>query len=160
MSNRLSIVVNRVTQRHCPDDPYNEIVISDDYNAFDIYLDQTEAPTSPKDLLKRVFDERGKASSEYMDLLSYHLSNSSGLEIEGDWIEWDDSRISDSILEEYIGNDIIVPDPLSKDPWNHSFTGTIKALKTDSDGTRLATIEDQDGNCWDVEFDRLKRNLD
>jgi hypothetical protein len=171
MSNRLSIVVNRVVQRHDPENPFNEIVIFDDYGSFDIFLDQEDAPTNPGDLLKKIIKEvkNTLCNSDFMELLSTHINDRPGLEIEGDWIEWDDPRLAEAMKEWHndndedkfnIGDSVIVPNPLHEDPWDHSFTGTIKAFKEDTDGTHLATVEDQEGDCWDIEVSRLKMDAE
>jgi hypothetical protein len=55
-----------------------------------------------------------------------------------------------------VGTIVIVPSPNPNDSWNHSFEGTIKQIKNDTDETPYVTIEDQDGDCWDVNFDRLE----
>lgn len=46
------------------------------------------------------------------------------------------------------GDVVIVPEPSKKDDiHSHSFLGTVKAI--------VATVEDQDGNCFDIDVSRL-----
>ena len=53
------------------------------------------------------------------------------------------------------GQTVVVPDPsLSDDFWKHSFQGTVKSLHAVFNG--LTCVEDQDGNGWDVEPERLE----
>jgi hypothetical protein len=55
--------------------------------------------------------------------------------------------------ELYVGADVAVPTPTSEDQWNFEFSGTIKELdKTNG----YAIVEDMDGDCWCVEFERLE----
>ena len=49
-----------------------------------------------------------------------------------------------------IGDGVEVPDPIEGDLHNHSFVGTIVDFKND-----LATVEDMDGDCFDIEIERL-----
>lgn len=168
MSNRLEIEVQTIVCRHDPNNPYDSIIVFDDYNTFDIYLGDDKAPFDPADLLRKVLLDAGKGTSEFLDLLSHHIHHSGGVIIEGDYIEWTDPRIAEVMKgwsdgEGYgfgIGDSVIVPDPHHEDGWNHSFSATVKGFKPDTDGTSLVTVEDQEGNCWDVELDRLKHNVD
>ncbi len=41
------------------------------------------------------------------------------------------------------------------DLFNHNFTGTVKRI---SNG--LIIVEDQDGDCWEVEFDQVSHCSD
>lgn len=51
------------------------------------------------------------------------------------------------------GDTVIVPNPEKEDDtWVLSFTGTVLGVK---EGTRLIVIQDQDGDCWDIEPERL-----
>jgi hypothetical protein len=43
-----------------------------------------------------------------------------------------------------------VPAPTSKDLWQHEFTGTVCDFHVP-----FVTVRDQDGDCFDVEPDRL-----
>jgi hypothetical protein len=50
-----------------------------------------------------------------------------------------------------IGDEVIVDDPRPNDLWNHSFSGTVKAFRYG-----CIVVEDQDGDCWDVDHWQLK----
>lgn len=56
-------------------------------------------------------------------------------------------------IELYVGVDVDVPPPTSDDLWNFEFTGTV--VKIDKENN-YAIVEDGDGDCWCVEFNRLK----
>ena len=56
-------------------------------------------------------------------------------------------------VEVYVGADVEVPSPTTEDQWNFEFVGTVTELRTD-DG--YAIVEDGDGDCWCVEFERLE----
>jgi len=49
-----------------------------------------------------------------------------------------------------VEDDVTVSDPRPDDLWTHSFVGTIKTI-----GEHI-TVEDQDGDCWDVDFNQIK----
>jgi len=51
-----------------------------------------------------------------------------------------------------IGETVEVPDPNDSDIHNHSFVGTIVAF---DDEMEYATVEDMDGDCFDIEIERL-----
>ena len=55
-----------------------------------------------------------------------------------------------------MGDSVIVPEPLEDDIWNNEFVGTTVAKRPDEDGVWLITVEDQRGDCFDVEESRLK----
>lgn len=55
--------------------------------------------------------------------------------------------------EIYVGADVDVPAPDKNDLWNFEFTGTV--IKLDN-GQGNCVVEDMDGDCWDVEPERLK----
>jgi hypothetical protein len=56
-------------------------------------------------------------------------------------------------VEIYVGADVEVPSPSTEDQWNFEFTGVvIKLDKTNG----YAIVEDMDGDCWAVEFERLE----
>lgn len=51
-----------------------------------------------------------------------------------------------------IGDSVVVPDPESiNEVYTHSFTGTVKQVKND-----IATVEDQYGDCFDIDIKRLE----
>ena len=49
-----------------------------------------------------------------------------------------------------IGDNVEVPDPDDSDIHNHSFVGIIIAFKDE-----YAVVEDGDGDCFDIEIERL-----
>ena len=55
--------------------------------------------------------------------------------------------------ELYVGVDVEVPPPNPDDLWNFEFVGVVVSLDKNS---QLAVVEDGDGDCWSVEFNRLK----
>jgi hypothetical protein len=61
-----------------------------------------------------------------------------------------ESDIKDVAPEFNIDDAVEVPDPIDGDLHNHSFVGTIVNIKGD-----LATVEDMDGDCFDIEIERL-----
>jgi hypothetical protein len=55
-------------------------------------------------------------------------------------------------VDEFQVNDfVLVPEPNDSDIHNHEFLGVIKAISGD-----LAVVEDGDGNCFEIELDRLE----
>jgi hypothetical protein len=56
-------------------------------------------------------------------------------------------------VEVYVGVDVEVPSPTSEDQWSFEFVGVVKELDTTNG---YAVIEDGDGDCWYVEFERLE----
>jgi len=50
-----------------------------------------------------------------------------------------------------VGDFVLVPDPNESDIHNHEFLGTIKGIRGE-----YATVEDGDGDCFDIELDRLE----
>lgn len=58
-----------------------------------------------------------------------------------------------------VGTFVLAPDPVagSDDAWSHEFEGTIVRLWTDVERgeTPMATVRDQDDDCFDVELHRL-----
>ena len=50
-----------------------------------------------------------------------------------------------------VGDFVLVPDPNDSDIHNHEFLGVIKLIKGE-----YATVEDGDGDCFDIELDRLE----
>jgi hypothetical protein len=51
-----------------------------------------------------------------------------------------------------IGDEVEVPDPNDSDIHNHSFVGTLIDIKGD-----LGVVEDGEGNCFDIELERLTK---
>ena len=49
------------------------------------------------------------------------------------------------------GDFVLVPEPNNTDIHNHEFTGEVISI---SNG--IATVEDGDGDCFDIEIERLK----
>jgi hypothetical protein len=56
-------------------------------------------------------------------------------------------------VELYIGADVEVPIPTSEDQWSFEFVGQVKELDKVNN---YAIVEDGDGDCWCVEFERLE----
>ena len=54
------------------------------------------------------------------------------------------------------GLTVSVPDPKSNDMWQHGFSGTVHDFR-EGTGTNpcLVTVIDGDGDCWDIEPERL-----
>lgn len=60
------------------------------------------------------------------------------------------------------GDTVVVPDPIADDLWDHSFVGSVRRLWNDWElepphGVDMATVQDQDGDCFDIECRRLDR---
>lgn len=51
------------------------------------------------------------------------------------------------------GDDVVVPDPYDYDAWGHSFSGSVIGFRE----CGIASVEDQDGNVYDVEVSRLEK---
>lgn len=58
-------------------------------------------------------------------------------------------------IEIETGSDVLVPEPNDTDIHNHEFQGVVKSFRTTSNGT-LVTVEDQAGDCFDIEPERLE----
>ena len=55
-------------------------------------------------------------------------------------------------VDEFQVNDfVLVPEPNETDIHNHEFLGVIKAISGD-----LAVVEDMEGDCFEIELDRLE----
>ena len=50
------------------------------------------------------------------------------------------------------GSTVEAPDPDETDIHQHSFVGTVVGVR----GINLLTVEDGDGNCFDIEANRLE----
>ena len=50
-----------------------------------------------------------------------------------------------------IGDEVEVPEPNSTDMYNNEFVGRVSDFRND-----MVTVEDQDGDCWDIEPERLE----
>jgi hypothetical protein len=181
MSNRLSIEVATTKWRSQPESQQS-ITVFDDFETVDVSYEK-EVPADPVEILKLVCKlEMDEGWQNFTELLDFHIveaDDNDGISIEGDWIELNDPRISE-IVKAYrdgnreffgleddknnskpiestykfsIGDSVIVPDPDNKDLWVNEFVGTIK----DFSSGNIAVIEDQDGDCWDIEINRLKK---
>lgn len=53
-----------------------------------------------------------------------------------------------------VGTDVIVPDATITDMWDHEFEGRIIAYKEQN----IVTVEDGEGDCFDVELERLEES--
>ena len=49
-----------------------------------------------------------------------------------------------------MGDTVLVPDPTNDDLWLHSFAGQVNSFRGN-----LVCVVDGDGDCWDVEPERL-----
>jgi hypothetical protein len=56
-------------------------------------------------------------------------------------------------VELFVGVDVAVPSPTSEDQWNFEFSGVVIELDKVNG---YAVVEDGDGDCWCVEFERLE----
>ncbi len=63
-----------------------------------------------------------------------------------------DSEIVDLCDEIQQGDNVEVPDPNETDIHNHSFSGYVKFIK---ECGKIAVVEDGDGDCFDIEINRL-----
>ncbi len=63
-----------------------------------------------------------------------------------------DSDIVDQDEEIQVGDDVDVPDPDETDIHNHAFSGYVKFIK---ECGKIAVVEDGDGDCFDIEINRL-----
>ena len=61
-----------------------------------------------------------------------------------------DSDINYPNSEFEIGDSVEVPDPDDSDIHNHSFVGVIKSFRNGN-----AVVEDGDGDCFEIEVERL-----
>jgi hypothetical protein len=54
------------------------------------------------------------------------------------------------------GYTVSVPEPKPNDMWQHAFSGSVHEFRP-STGTNpdLVTVIDGDGDCWDIEPERL-----
>ena len=50
-----------------------------------------------------------------------------------------------------VGEFVLVPEPNNTDIHNHEFTGEVIAITNG-----IVTVEDEDGDCFDIEIERLK----
>ena len=52
-----------------------------------------------------------------------------------------------------IGESVVVPEPNESDLHNHSFVGTVIDIDDDA---QMVSIEDQDGQIFDIELYRIR----
>lgn len=50
-----------------------------------------------------------------------------------------------------LGDLVLVPEPENDDIHTHNFIGTVQSIENG-----VATVEDEDGDCFDIEVDRLE----
>jgi len=72
-----------------------------------------------------------------------------------DYCPWCDEDLRPRPFEE--GDQVDVPAPEYGDLWQHEFTGTVTGYDPD---TKEVTVEDQDGETWDIDADRVKKTYD
>lgn len=107
------------------------------------------------DNLWRVDDVKSKFSvnnEEAQVILNQSLTNDATME--QIWLSIDtfgDMGFHRRVDEFAVGDSVLVPDPNKDDLHNHEFLGTIKVIKGE-----YATVEDMDGDCFDIELDRLE----
>jgi len=65
---------------------------------------------------------------------------------------WCDEDLRPRLFEE--GDQVDVPAPEYHDLWQHEFTGTVTEYDPD---TKEVTVEDQDGETWDIDAGRVKK---
>jgi len=66
-----------------------------------------------------------------------------------------DEDLRPRLFEE--GDQVDVPAPEYGDLWEHEFTGTVTSYDPDLEEV---TVEDQDGNTWDIDAGRVKKSYD
>lgn len=69
----------------------------------------------------------------------------------------DDNECPYELGEEYglsIGDDVDMPEPTKLDMWNYCFTGRIDKF-WQINNIIYVTVEDMEGDCWDIEAERL-----
>lgn len=57
----------------------------------------------------------------------------------------------ENLTEIKVGSFVLVPDPIESDIHNHEFLGVVVGIKGE-----YATVEDGDGDCFDIEIERLE----
>jgi hypothetical protein len=57
----------------------------------------------------------------------------------------------ENLAEIKVGSFVLVPDPNETDIHNHEFQGVVVNIKGE-----YATVEDGDGDCFDIEIKRLE----
>ncbi len=114
-------------------------------------------------VMTRVIVENTASDEEIMEValikLSENLMNSPNENV--DEIK-DDTECPYIMGEEFslaIGDSVIAPDPKpdGTDLWNHGdWEGTIIDIKPDTDESLYASVQDGDGNVFDISLDRIK----
>jgi hypothetical protein len=59
-----------------------------------------------------------------------------------------------------VGMGVIVNEPGPNDLWNHEFIGSIKAIREEDGEETIFTIEDADGDCFDMTADQFEPQED
>ena len=57
----------------------------------------------------------------------------------------------ENLMENQVGSFVLVPDPNESDIHNHEFLGVVVSIRGE-----YATVEDGDGDCFDIEIERLE----
>lgn len=57
----------------------------------------------------------------------------------------------ENLMEIQVGSFVLVPDPNESDIHNHEFLGVVVSIRGE-----YATVEDGDGDCFDIEIERLE----
>lgn len=99
-------------------------------------------------------DEVQKRLDKVNDVLQLYPDELSNAQLFVNSIDKNDIISVASLFDFDLGDEVVVPDPNDDDLHQHSFVGTIKDIKDD-----IATVEDGDGDCWDIEIDRLTYHI-
>jgi len=121
-------------------------------------------------VLERVREELGEEAKNDEDLTNAYVllsgqvdvvSFAKGIAVQSAFLKPQEEVVIDvEYTQEFIsvnlGDGVQVPEPEDKDIWNCSFCGRAIEKKEDTNGTILIVVEDSDGDCWDIEEQRLK----
>jgi hypothetical protein len=180
MSNRLSIEIADVKWRSTGESQ-QEIHIFDDEDVASI-AHEALIPDEPAEVLKLVCRLAMQGCGEKLfDLLEFHVKDADlddGIDIENDWVELNDPRISEIVTayrkdnreffglkddepdgkeiksahEFSVGDQVVVP----SGDLNHEFVGRIESFRDEN----TATVVDQEDNSFDYEIKHLKKAED
>jgi hypothetical protein len=130
------------------------------YNIMEKYTDQELKEELSRrgfftDNLWSVHDVKGIFSvndEEAQDILDEALTNEATMEQIWFSIRTFGDMGGHRRVDEFQVNDfVLVPEPNETDIHNHEFLGVIKAISGD-----LAVVEDMEGDCFEIELDRLE----
>ena len=90
MSNPLRISVRQISERHNPNDSYQDIYVDDLYDNESIYCE--DVPNAAKELFLYV---KEYGSDKTQDIINFMLINDKEIVIEGEWFEeWLDEYLN------------------------------------------------------------------